>query len=145
MKVLLFLLLVVIGTGVQAVSIRTNVWIKKTGEDQSGPSNELVTTISESGNNQNEMWTTTVDALTEATFGGMGQLIAARTFSGSKLPKSIKVRVIENDGPTILDDGVCNIKVTTKFTEAPIDLSCTREADDGLGDVEIVNVRITVL
>lgn len=142
MKLLFFFLLVVIGTGVQGVSIRTQVWIKKTGGDQAGPSNELITTVSESGNGQNEVFVAPVDVLSNANFGGNGQLLVDKTFSGSQLPTSIKVRVIEDDGPSSKDDGVCNIKISTTFTTTPITLSCTREANDGLGDLNIVNVRI---
>lgn len=100
MKVLFqFLIIVLIATVSQAISIRTRVWIKKTGGDQAGPLNELITTVTESGNGQGQSVTEQVDALTNANFGGLGQLLSDQTLSGNKLPTAIMVRVIEDDGP----------------------------------------------
>lgn len=119
--------------------------MKRSGGDQAGPLNETITIISEMGNSQGESKTDTVNVQSNTVFPGDGELLVNRTFSGNQLPTEIRVRVIEDDGAANLDDGVCNVKIKTAFTTEPINVECRRENNDGLGDINIVNIRIQVL
>lgn len=68
--------------------------------------------------------------------------IADKASTGNTLPASIKVRAIEDDGPTSADDGVCNLTVTAPFSTSAIVVRCEREENDGLATLSIISVRI---
>ena len=127
------------------LKIKTDVYVSKTGFDL-GNLVELKTTITESGNGQIQTSTQTFNTLPEnKMFPGLGVLVASATFSGTKLPTTMKVRMIESDaGTTSKDDGICYMEVTPPFFSfTPTTIKCIREGDDGLSQLYVVTARIT--
>ena len=123
--------------------IRTDVFVSKTGLDDLGFGRnvELQTTISESGNCRNQSDTSDYKLPQNATFDPPVK-VASATFSGYKLPKTMKIRMIELDSLTP-DDGICFFKVTPpSFSCTPTVVKCIRESKNGLWKDFVVTAKV---
>lgn len=114
-----------------AVGIRTEVLASKTGADTFCPNVEMVPTIGESGNGQAESKTVMTTVPIDSQFFGLGQPVADETFTGKKLPSSIRVQVRENDSDPSKNDGVCILTIDAPFSKKPITVKCEREGLNG--------------
>lgn len=124
--------------------IKTSVYVSKTGEDKAPPNVELVTVIREYGEKQMESFFSRKNVPTNQSYPGKGLLLAEATFSGY-IPKSIEVKVVEDDGPESKDDGICLLTVETQFTQTPIVVQCVRQERNGLKKDFVIAVSIQVV
>lgn len=126
----------------QALRIKTDVYCSRTSGD-AGNFVELRTTITEFGNGNFQSSTQNFNTLRKSrVFVGLGIRIASATFSGTFLPSTMRVRVIESDGGPG-DDGVCFLEISSRFSFIPTTVRCIREGDNGLTDRWTITARVT--